>query len=216
MSKRIKNSQVPVKRTLNLVLREEKQVDPARMLPAILAAVVLLALVGKFGVADRFAAVQAARDRAADVQDQYLALLAEDADYDEVVAEYNRYSFGGMTDEEKVVADRAQVLDLIEQQLLLSADIASVELNGNELNVEMSGITLEDAAAILARLNTSDLVSGVTVYTAGTGQGAQNAPNANAAQASTATITMTITLADNPVAQLGAEQPAAATEGGAQ
>jgi len=203
---KIKNAQLASKRMLNLVIDEKQHTSPARVAAYAAVAVLALALVGKFGVYDRLQAVTAAQNALNDVQDQYLTLLAQDADYDDVLAEYNRYSFGGMTDEEKAVADRDKVLTLIETDLIPSASVESASLSGNQLSVQMSGINLQQASAIVQTLNADELVSSVAVYTASTDTDTGAAAD-DAARA--ATVTMVITLADNPEAAATSSDTAA-------
>ena len=195
---KVKNLGFSAKRTLNLVVDEKVHTSPRRIFIAVFVGAVAVALVGKFGVYDRYQAITDAQNELSDAQEQYLALLTQDADYNDVVAEYNRYSFGGMTDEEKAVADRDQVLTLIEQDLIPSANVESADLTGNQLSVQMSGITLTQASAIVQTLDDSDLVQSVSIYSANTAD--ENAASTAEAGDKAATVTMTITLADNPEA----------------
>lgn len=211
---KVKNTSFSTKRTLNLVMDEKERTSPARIIIIAAVAVVCFAVVGKFGVSDRYQAVADAQSALNSAQDEYLSLLTQDADYADVLAEYNRYSFGGMTDEEKAVADRDQVLTLIEKTLIPAANIENAELMGNQLSVQMSGITLQQASAVVQTLNENDLVKSVAVYSANTGDSlaAASSSSESAVSVKAATVTMTITLADNPEAAAASQGSSQSTE----
>ena len=131
-----KGGSVANKQSMNLAVFEKKQVNPVRILVTVLVLVLVFVVVGKFGIVDRYEKVNQARSAMQDQQDLYNALLIANAEYNDVLLEFNKYSFGAMTDEERAVADRGEVLDLIEGYLVSAAQIENVSLTANELNVE--------------------------------------------------------------------------------
>lgn len=208
-----RTGQIANKQSMNLAIIEKKQINPIRVLLTTLVAILILGVVGKFGVLDRYDKVAQACSAMQDQQDLYNALLIANAAYDDVVLEYNKYSFGAMTEEERAVADRGQVLNLIEEYLVTEAMIENVDLNGNELNVEMSGINLEQASSLINVLLTDALVDSVNVASANSeesdtvisagetteSEAASTDEENRAESARDAKIMITIKLADNTV-----------------
>ncbi|MDY3109563.1 MAG: hypothetical protein SOW50_05545 [Lachnospiraceae bacterium] len=204
-----KGGSVANKQSMNLAVFEKKQVNPVRILVTVLVLVLVFVVVGKFGIVDRYEKVDQARSAMQEQQDLYNALLIANAEYNDVLLEFNKYSFGAMTDEERAVADRGEVLDLIEGYLVSAAQIENVSLTANELNVEMSGINLEKASSLMNNLMTDELVKNVTVSNANTKEdesnSGENAVN-NSGVAQDAKITLTITLVDNAMGMVSGEQ----------
>lgn len=204
-----KGGSVANKQSMNLAVFEKKQVNPVRILVTVLVLVLVFVVVGKFGIVDRYEKVDQARSAMQEQQDLYNALLIANAEYNDVLLEFNKYSFGAMTDEERAVADRGEVLDLIEGYLVSAARIEKVSLTANELNVEMSGINLEKASSLMNNLMTDELVKNVTVSNANTKEdesnSGENAVN-NSGVAQDAKITLTITLVDNAMGMVSGEQ----------
>ena len=204
-----KGGPVANKQSMNLAVFEKKQVNPVRILVIVLVLVLVFVVVGKFGIVDRYEKVDQARSAMQEQQDLYNALLIANAEYNDVLLEFNKYSFGAMTDEERAVADRGEVLDLIEGYLVSAARIENVSLTANELNVEMSGINLEKASSLMNNLMTDELVKNVTVSNANTKEdesnSGENAVN-NSGVAQDAKITLTITLVDNAMGMVSGEQ----------
>lgn len=204
-----KGGSVANKQSMNLAVFEKKQVNPVRILVTVLVLVLVFVVVGKFGIVDRYEKVNQARSAMQDQQDLYNALLIANAEYNDVLLEFNKYSFGAMTDEERAVADRGEVLDLIEGYLVSAARIENVSLTANELNVEMSGINLEKASSLMNNLMTDELVKNVTVSNANTKEDESNSGENvvnNSGVAQDAKITLTITLVDNAMGMVSGEQ----------
>ena len=204
-----KGGSVANKQSMNLAVFEKKQVNPVRILVTVLVLVLVFVVVGKFGIVDRYEKVNQARSAMQEQQDLYNALLIANAEYNDVLLEFNKYSFGAMTDEERAVADRGEVLDLIEGYLVSAARIEKVSLTANELNVEMSGINLEKASSLMNNLMTDELVKNVTVSNANTKEDESNSGENvvnNSGVAQDAKITLTITLVDNAMGMVSGEQ----------
>ena len=204
-----KGGSVANKQSMNLAVFEKKQVNPVRIVVTVLVLVLVFVVVGKFGIVDRYEKVDQARSAMQDQQDLYNALLIANAEYNDVLLEFNKYSFGAMTDEERAVADRGEVLDLIEGYLVSAAQIENVSLTANELNVEMSGINLEKASSLMNNLMTDELVKNVTVSNANTKEDESNSGENvvnNSGVAQDAKITLTITLVDNAMGMVSGEQ----------
>jgi len=197
-----KGGSIASKQSMNLAYIEKKKVNPFRVIvTTLIFAVAILAFL-KFGVFDRYAKVNEARTAYQDEQDLYNSLLIANADYDAVVVEFNKYSFGAMTEDERAVADRGEVLNIVEKYLVPAAQIESVQLNANELAVVMSGITLEKASSLIKVMLEDELVDNISISTANTKDELTSTDEEVenvVGEAQDAKITFTITLADNTI-----------------
>lgn len=158
-----KDKGVASKRTMNLAVREKTAAQSAMMIPMIAAIVLAAALVGKFGVADRLAQVSAARREVDDLKNTRSTLLAICADYDEVEAEYNRYTY---KDFDGSLADRMDVLALVEREVIPVCQVQRLSLAERRLDLALEGSTLGDGSALVARLEADPLVESAYVTTA--------------------------------------------------
>ncbi len=165
MAMKKENKAVASKTTLNLVFRERKFIKTAALVPVVLVIALLAALVGKFGVADRLAQVAAAQREVDDIQAQTEALRAIFADYDEVEEQYNRYTY---KDFDRTLADRMDVLALVEREIFPVCQVQRMALAEKRLDLVMEGLTLENTSGLINRLKADKLVSEVFVSTATT------------------------------------------------
>ena len=158
----------PSKTTINLVIKEKSKWRPGRVLPMFLALAAAVVLFGKVAVADRLAGV-AEQQRALSALEGQIAALEQATDgYAAVAEEYGRYSVGWMTDEEKTLVDRVDILDLIQGELMASCTVRQFSVSANVLSADLSGISLEDTSRIVQRLYGWPQVSTVSVYSAST------------------------------------------------
>lgn len=158
-----KDKSIASKRTMNLALREKTAAQSAMMIPMIVAILLAAALVGKFGVVDRLAQVSAARQEVEDLKNTQALLLAACADYDEVEVEYNRYTYKNFDDS---LADRMDVLALVEREVIPVCQVQRFSLAERRLNLALEGSTLGDGSALVARLEADPLVDSAYITTA--------------------------------------------------
>ena len=159
-----KGKTMPAKTTLNLVIRERTGPSPKKWVPLVVLVLVLAALFGKFAVADRFARLAAARRELIGKQTELAALEASYQDFDEVKARYNQYTYRGY---DKTIADRQEILDLLEREVFPHSETRSISVNGNVFSTTLTGLTLDEVSSMMARLEANPLIEGVTVFTAG-------------------------------------------------
>ena len=159
-----KGKAMPAKTTLNLVIRERTGPSPKKWAPLLALILLAAALFGKFAVADRFAALTAARKALLDKQSELAALEASYQDFDEVKARYNQYTYKGF---DTSLVDRQDILDLLEREVFPHSDTRLVSVNGNVFSTTLTGLTLDEVSSMMARLEADPLIEGVTVFTAG-------------------------------------------------
>lgn len=161
-----KQPHYPSKATLNLAMREKSQFAPGKLIPLLLLLVALAGGFGKFAVADRLTQVSQAEAALYALQQQRSELEAATADYDTLLEEFSRYSVSWMSEEEKSLIPRSDILALIEDELMPNSQVLRFSSNGNLLSAELGGITLEDTSCIVQRLYQLPNVVNVSVYTA--------------------------------------------------
>lgn len=157
----------PQKTGINLNLQEDRQRDRRTLLIGILAIAALVTVVVNFGVLQQYRRLdkaQAAYDR---VHTQYVSAQEALSDYDRVLLEYRTYSMDWMT----AAVDRQAALDLLEQEMLSHGSLTSLQITQNTMNVDMSGMTLDQISAMFARLRLSPIVDSVSLSVASTEEG---------------------------------------------
>lgn len=173
----------PQKTTINMVMREKDMNSPSRALPVFAVVMVLILLFGKFAVADRYGQLleeQRKVDVLSSTRDQLQTALE---DYDAVREEYQKYSSDWMTEDEIQLVGRIDILGLIDSVIQSRGRVDNISVRENVVSINMSQVTLREAAVIVSALQEDKMVNQVTVYTAGTAQ-----------EGVKTTVSMTITL----------------------
>ena len=180
MSKKtaIKAKSIPSKTTLNLVIKEKSEFRLTRLVPAVLAVLVIAAIFGKFAVVDRFAALNEAERQLAGEQAHLQALVAGYADFDEVQAEYNRYTYA---DFDRTIPDRQDVLRLLERYVFPVSGTRQLSISGKSVSLTLTGMTLEEISTLISKLDADPLVDSITVSTTGYSGLANDVPTASMA-----------------------------------
>ena len=165
----------PQKTGINLNLQEDRQRDRRTLLIGILAIAALVAVVVNFGVLQQYRRLDKAQAAYDQVHTQYVSAQEALSDYDRVLLEYRTYSMDWMTaagDEDITAAvDRQAALDLLEQEMLSCGSLTSLQITQNTMNVDMSGMTLDQISAMFARLRLSPIVDSVSISVASTEEG---------------------------------------------
>lgn len=160
-----KEKNIASKTSMNLAIRENTWLKSAWVAPVAVVIVLAAVLVAKFGVADRLAQVAAAQREVDNIRAQTEALRAAFADYDEVEAQYNQYTY---KDFDRTLADRMDILALLEREIFPVCQVQRMALAEKRLDLAMEGLTLENTSGLINRLKADKLVSEVFVSTATT------------------------------------------------
>ena len=178
MSKKtgIKAKSVPTKTTLNLVIKEKSEFRPGRLVPAVLIVLIAAGIFCKFAVLNRFAALDADEKQLAEEQQQLNNLILGYKDYDEVEAEYNRYTY---KDFDRTIPDHQDVLNVIEKHVFPVSGTRQMAITGKSVSLTLTGMTLEEISSLIAKLEAEPLVDSVTVSTAGYTEANKTVPVAN-------------------------------------
>ena len=173
---------IPSKKTMNFV-HHESGVNLRKVLPVILVILIVGAVFAKFGILDPLEKKALAENELAQKQAQLAAVNAKLEGYEELEKEYGRYSYGWMNETEVNMVSRMDVLHLVEDEIATIAFIDNLAVNNNVLTLNIHGITLEQASAMVKSLEARGLVQSASVY------------NAVAEEAEEAEIFMSIILA---------------------
>ena len=176
-----KTPALPSKKTMNFV-HHESSFNPKKVLPLAIVVVLVAGLFAKFGIMDQLDKKTAAYNDLAQRQEQLAVVNAKLAGYDELAKQYGRYSYGWMDESEVNMVSRMDILALVEQKISPAAVIENIAVNSNVLTLNIHGITLEQASAMVKSLEESEMVTSATVY------------NADAATAEEASIFLSIIL----------------------
>ena len=155
----------PTKKTMNFV-HHQSSINPKSLIPVVLIVLVLGVLFAKFGILDQLEKKADAYNELAKKQEQLAAITSQLVGYDELETQYGRYSYGWMNETEINLVSRMDVLKLVEQKIVPAAVIENMAVNNNVLTMNIQGITLEQASAMVKSLEQSPLVVSATVYNA--------------------------------------------------
>ena len=169
-----KTPALPSKKTMNFV-HHESSFNPKKVLPLAIVVIIVAAVFAKFGIMDQLDKKTAAYNDLAQRQEQLAVVNAKLAGYDELEKQYGRYSYGWMSESEVNMVSRMDVLALVEQKISPASVIENIAVNNNVLTLNIHGITLEQASAMVKSLEESEMVSSATVYSAS----AENAEDAS-------------------------------------
>ena len=173
--------QMPSKKTMNFV-HHQSSFNLKKVLPVLVIILAIGTVFAKFGFMDPLAEKAAAYNELALKQEQLAAINTKLTGYDELAKEYGRYSYGWMDETEVNMVSRMDVLHLVEEEISTKAYIDNLAVNNNVLTLNIHGITLEQASAMVKSLEERGLVESAAVY------------NAVAEQAEEAKIFMSIIL----------------------
>lgn len=165
--KRQKKTRYPQKRTMNLYYKPDRTTKPATVALYVLFVLVCLLGLSKFLVYDIWMEKVQAQQALAAAENELNSIMLELSDYNEVKERYQRYS---ATDEERKLLDRMEVLDLLDSAVGSMAEINTISISGNTVQIQFSGVTLAQTAEIVRKLEASPIVERITVSTAATTQ----------------------------------------------
>ena len=155
--------QLPSKKTMNFV-HHESSINVKKMLPLILVIIVAMGVFAKFAILDPLDKKTAAYTELGLKQQQLDAVNAKLSGYDELEKEYGRYSYGWMNETEVNMVNRMDVLRMVEEEIAFKAFIDNLAVNNNVLTLNIHGITLEQASAMVKSLEARGLVQSAAVY----------------------------------------------------
>ena len=163
-----KKDNYPSKKTINLYYRDEKSDGISTFTLYLIFIVVILVALSKIFVFDLLGELNTAKftyEQNQAMLDSYMTALEK---YDEVNAEYNRFSYSYLSDQEKI-QDRMDVLAMLEGTVFAKSTVKSVSISGNMISVSLTDIELDETAALAKLIEDHEIVESVTVNTASFG-----------------------------------------------
>ena len=166
--KGIKRSSLPVKRSINLAMTNEKPVNFKIGIPAIILIVVAAFAFSKFAVADRLVAVSRAEAQVSALQSELNTAYDRLNSFGELTEIYAHYTYSGMTQAEVTRADRVSAIEMIRRLILPRGQVSNWTLSGNTLTVNLTVDDLSTVNRTVQDIESADNVNFCTVNTAST------------------------------------------------
>ena len=163
-----KGSQYPSKTSINLAMADDSTQFTPRTAVMLVLVLLFAAVFCKFAVIDVMGAASQAESRVSAAQAQLSTLQAANADYNEVQAEYDKIGVSGLSEDERALADRGDVIELIENTASQLGSLQAVRVSGNTMELQFSDRTLHDVSRLMQVLESKDIVAGVSVSMAKT------------------------------------------------
>ena len=102
-------------------------------------------------VVDPLAASAASSNEVSAAQARPDVLAAENADYAELNAQYDRYVVPGLSEEERNLVDRDVVLNLLQQKVMGVGHLSSLRMEKNTATVTCLGADLNEVSDVYKR-----------------------------------------------------------------
>ena len=152
----------PSKKSINLCYQEDVSTQISTvLLRVIFIAVIAIAFV-KVLVIDIVVERNDALAQLEKIQHTLDAKLVSIQDYDEVAAEYTRYSYKVLVDEIEY-QDRMDVLDMLESTVFKDGDMSNVSISGNMIGLSFSGLNLDQCAQLIEDIQAYEIVEKVVI-----------------------------------------------------
>ena len=161
----------PHKVGINLNMHEKRTGTVLTLVIGCAAIVLLAGLVAKFGVIDQYRRLSQAEEDYAQVHRQYETVQEELSDYDKVLNEYRSYSMDWTGEDDTGLfsnVSRQDVLDLIETEMMPNGTVNSIQVLGNSVLVNMSGMTLARISEMFRVIEQNPIVDRVELNVAET------------------------------------------------
>lgn len=158
----------PSKKTINLYYKDEKSNGISTFTLYLILIIVILIALSKMFVFDLVNEMNTAKQTYKQNQailESYVHALEK---YDEINAEYNRFSYSYLSDKEKI-QDRMDILEMLESTVFSKSNVQSVSISDNSISVSLTDIGLDETAALAKMLEEHEIVDYVMVNTASYG-----------------------------------------------
>ncbi|MEE8835362.1 MAG: hypothetical protein SOH80_00055 [Eubacteriales bacterium] len=161
-----KKKKYPSKKTINLIVKENRAKKNLFAIVVFLIFMALLAVFTKFMVLDKIDEVNQAEAAYNEKLESLNALKEQNNNYDTVKEEYSHYGNSMLNDDELSLQDRAKMMDVIDQKVRVDSGIQSIVISGNTASLIIEKTTLSEVSDVVAALESSDIVQYVAPSTA--------------------------------------------------
>ena len=157
----------PTKTHINLIVSDKKQVELRKSLPVVILVAVVTVAIIKFGIFDFYDRVNQKEAELRNAEQVLTNLEAQLVNFDAVKAEYDTYETTRLVADAETVS-AIDALNLVDRYITPVAQVNSIDLNGNDLSLNLSDITLENVGNLVSTLYKQPIVENVNVSTATT------------------------------------------------
>lgn len=161
---KVGTSAYPTKVTMNLYQSDVKTTDIRKLVVTGVALAIAIVLFVKFGVLDQLALLSQKQGELAQQQSIAASLESGAADYDTVKEMYDSY----MARYGDSQADAIAILDMIEKQVMPSANVSAIVMSDNTITLTLYNVSLDTVGNLAKQLEGQSMVSNVNVTTATT------------------------------------------------
>lgn len=163
---KMRRREMPVKRSINLAVVNEKPFNFRIAIPAIVLIILGAIALSKFAVVDRIMAMNQAQNEVSAMRAELNACYGSLQNDDSLAERYAHYTYSGMTQEELLRTDRVKVLQLLQEVVVPQAEVSTWSVGGNVLTLNLNRNNLQEINLLVQELNTHKLVEYCTVTTA--------------------------------------------------
>jgi len=199
---------LPTKKTINFVVDDSRQRRITFLIVLLVCAAIVMSLL-KFGVVDPLLRIQEQERKYNEMAATVARLKSSTSDYDEVLEKYNLLSGNFYTEDELSLADRNDVLAMIDEDISPYISVQNIQMAGNQISVVTGETTMSVVSQVLAKLQEDVRNEFVTVTTTSAGR------NENTALV-TSDIEITMKTPSDLAEELGAQEIASEENGGGQ
>lgn len=168
LNKQIGKSKYPVKTSINLMVVEKHTGRNIRSVLVFAAFMVVLAFFTRYMVIDKIMDISSRESRYNQQEDLLEKLKTSNQVYDQVRAEYSHYDNSYLSDDERSLQDRMEILRIIEDELLKRDALQNISISGNSAVLTVNAGKLSNIAQIVGKLESKPIVDYVTVSNAQT------------------------------------------------
>ncbi len=147
---------------------KRKKINFKVVIPAALAGIALIGVIGKFVVYDQFSVLAREIRRSNELYNQLEVKNNIIKESGQLVTEYAHYTWDGMTEEEKSRVKRTETAALIDFISEQGADVEYFSLSGTVMTVNLHTSSLESVSKLLEIIQDQDIVESSSVVYAAT------------------------------------------------
>lgn len=187
---RLRDKEYPSKQTVNLAVSGKSLENSGYMVPVLVMYLLFLVIFVRFGVIGPVMGMTNAREGLKQKEEELAKIQDYNADYFQVENQYEQYFCMYLTQEERTLPNRVQVIRLLEESVKNRGAIETITIEGNRCQLVVTQMPLSGISELAKELESSPLVEQVAVSTAVV---TQYEPQADKAQTMRADMTITLT-----------------------
>lgn len=156
------------KRTMNFAAYRKSPINVKKVAIIVGVIVVVAGVFTKFAILDQLEKKNAAVEARNAAQMRLTGQMMGMANYNELKQKYDRLTDARMNENERYLVDRVEVFDMIREEIMPigGCSVDSVSLHNNELNLGLSGLTLQELGDLINDLEELEMVTQVELRNA--------------------------------------------------